>query len=97
MALDIGLREVVAFEEQRLVQRPRQGVGKAVAKVEAGRMASFPVFLETLTCELRLVFIHRRQGDLCFGDEEIEISNTIGPRTVRIFERLGGAYYTEQR
>src|SRR5436305_14620023 len=38
---DIGLEEIAAFEQQRLIAGLGQGVGEAVRQVEASRMVAF--------------------------------------------------------
>src|SRR5204863_5509549 len=43
---DVGLREVVALEQQRYAERPRAGIGKAVAHVEPRRMPPPAISLE---------------------------------------------------
>ena len=53
---DVGLSEVVAFEQERLARRFRQGVGKAVAEIQARAMATFAEFRVCLTRQVRLLF-----------------------------------------
>jgi gamma-glutamyltranspeptidase len=77
MTFDVRLTEIVTFEEQRSIKRARQCVRKAVAEIEPSRMASFAKLLECPTGEVSLIFIDRHEGDLRFGDEQIEISNAV--------------------
>lgn len=77
MAFDVGLTEVVSFEEQRQIERARKGIRKAVAEIERSGMASFAEFLKCSTGEVGLLFINWHEGYLRFCDEKIEISNTI--------------------
>jgi hypothetical protein len=41
MALDVGVAEIIAFEQQRVGLCTRQRVGEAVAEVEGSGMAAF--------------------------------------------------------
>src|ERR1700733_16139935 len=53
---DIGLGEVVAFEEQRSIKLFRQRIHKTVAVIERGFCAAaFAKALECLQCETRLL------------------------------------------
>lgn len=56
---DVGLREVAAFEEERLPGLLREGVGEAVAEVEAGGMAAFAEATKGLAGYLGLLLVER--------------------------------------
>ena len=55
--LDVGLAEVVAFEEKRLAGGFGQGIGETVAEIEASWMAALAKIREALPCDERLFFL----------------------------------------
>ena len=77
MTVDVRLTEIVTFEEKMSIKRARQCVRKAVAELEPSRVAFFAKLLEGPTGEVSLIFIDGHEGDLRFGDEQIEISNAV--------------------
>lgn len=57
--VDLGAREVVADEEQRLAALPGEGVAEAVAKVEGGGVAALTVLRKCSAGECHLRDGHR--------------------------------------
>jgi hypothetical protein len=53
---DVGLAEVLALKKRRLASSFRKRVREAIAKIDAGRMAAFPVIGKSLPREERLLF-----------------------------------------
>ena len=58
--LDVSLREIVAFEQQRRAVSLRAGVGEAVAKIELRGVPALAVSLETFDREAPDAFIDWR-------------------------------------
>jgi hypothetical protein len=77
VTLNIGLREVISFEDERLSECLRQGTRIAVSEVETRRVAPFPVFPEGPSRQIGLLFVYGRQGNVRLCDEKIEVSDAI--------------------
>ena len=77
MTLDVSLTEVVSLEEKRLIERARQRVREAVPEVESSRMPTLAILSKGPPSKIGLLFVHGYQGGLCFGNEQVEIPNTI--------------------
>jgi len=71
--------EIVADEEERFVLVPGEGIGEAVAEVEPRGVAS-PSTKPAMrySCDLRLSFGHRFDGDSILRKEVVEILRTYG-------------------
>jgi hypothetical protein len=72
MTLNISLREVVSFKEERLVESPREGIREAIAEIETGWMASLAVFPKGTPGDFGLLGVYGYQGDLGLCDKKVE-------------------------
>ncbi len=61
--LEIGVAEVVTFEEQRLIEPPGQGIGTTIAEVEPSPMTAFAITTEGLASEFSLFTIQADDFD----------------------------------
>lgn len=70
---DVGVREIVADEQQRLARRPRQRVGETVAEIQPGTMpGSLPEVLVGGAGDADVLGRHRHRFDTCQRDEIVE-------------------------
>jgi hypothetical protein len=73
-AAHVGVDEVLADKEERLVERLRQGVGEAVAKIEPGWVATtFAEAPVSIAGNPRLMHGNRLDGDVELLDDLIEL------------------------
>jgi len=62
---DVGVREIVAFEQQRFTCELCKRIGKAMAEVQLGRMAAaFAEIAIGVPCDSSLEFGHGLNDDL---------------------------------
>lgn len=73
--LDVGLAEVVAFEEKRLAGGFGQGIGETVAEIEASWMAALAKIREALPCDERLFFREWGHGDARTAEKGVPLAN----------------------
>jgi len=69
----IGSCEIIALEQQRLAGYTRQGVGEAVAKIQAGRVANLAVIEKSLAGQAALLQCYRLDADLRTIEEEVDL------------------------
>jgi hypothetical protein len=75
VALEIGAREVVSLEKERLVERAGESVGEAIAEVQPRWVTTFAVFSKCVASQACLFNVYSLEGDLSSGDEVIEIAH----------------------
>src|SRR2546421_2850865 len=75
--LDVGLAEVLTLEKEALPRRFGEGVGKAVAKVEAGGMAAFAVIRISLAGQEGLLFRDRLNGNAGSAEKRIALKEAL--------------------
>ena len=63
---------MAAFAKKRSYQEHGEGVGKAVAELQACTVKSFAIAAECVTSQLNLLAIHRDEFEFRSGKEEIE-------------------------
>lgn len=80
MALDVGIREIVFLEENRLIESTRQRVWEAVSENQAGAMATLAVCAKRITPDPGMFSVNRHDGDLGPGDEVVEIPVSCAPQ-----------------
>ena len=84
-ATDVGFREILSFEEERLSRRAGQGPREEVAEVQAGGMPPFaeaPIRPSRLSHMLRLDWDHHNVG---FVKEQIEFAPALQGRLAQSF------------
>jgi hypothetical protein len=70
---DVGVREIVAYEQQRFTCELCERVRKAIAEIELGRMAAaFAEIAIGIPCNSSLEFGHRLNDDLRLFDQVVE-------------------------
>jgi hypothetical protein len=62
MRVDVGLGEIITFEQKRCALGLGAGVGQAVAKIEPRRVSPFAVSLETFDRQSTNLFIDWELG-----------------------------------
>ena len=55
--LEIGVAKIMTFEQQRLFEPLGQGIGEAIAEIEAGAMTTVAVPREGSACDFGLFAI----------------------------------------
>jgi hypothetical protein len=73
-ALDIGLREIVAGKQQRRPAALGECIGKAVAVIKPGRVASLAEAPPCQPCDLGLILIDRDNLDAGAVEQQIELA-----------------------
>jgi hypothetical protein len=86
---DVGVREIVAFEQQRFTCELRERIGKAIAEIQLGRMAAaFTEITIGLTCNSSLGFGYGLNDDLRLFDQVVESPAGDGV-TARVYDDCG--------
>ena len=93
--LDIGLLEIVAFEQQRLTRDLCKRIGKAIAEIQLRLMpTAFAKIAISFPRNSSLGFGHRLNDNLRLQDERIEMPAgdgiTAGVDDDRGFDEIGG-------
>ena len=61
---DVGLFEILPFEEHRFAGEPGEGIGEAVSEIQPRRVAALTEVEEGLAREMRLLDGERFDGDV---------------------------------
>src|SRR5688572_318823 len=75
---DIGMHEIVSFEEERLSRRERERVREAVAEIQACAMPSLSEAAECAARQLAVLRVDWYELDACPTDEVIQVSQALG-------------------
>jgi hypothetical protein len=75
------MAEIITLEQQGLCERVGQGIGEAIAEIEAGAMTTLAVPSEGCACDFGLFAIQAHDADLCRAEKQIQISFTIESST----------------
>ena len=73
------MAEIISLEQQGLCERLGQGIGGAIAEIEAGAMTTFAVPSEGCACNFGLFAIQAHDADLCRAEKQIQIPLAIRP------------------
>jgi hypothetical protein len=77
MTLDVGLCEILPFEEKRFRARASERIGKAVAKIQTGGVAALAILAKGLSRNVRLIHIDSLERNLRLGDQQIEVAHSV--------------------
>ena len=86
---DVGVCEMVAFEQQRFSCELGERIGKAIAEIQLGRMATgFAEIAIGVPCNSSLRFGHGLNADLRLFDQVVEAPAGDGI-TARVYDDRG--------
>ena len=66
------MAEVITFEQQGLFEPLGQGVGEAIAEIEASAMTTLAEPCEGCACDFGLFVIQAHDADLCRAEKQIQ-------------------------
>jgi hypothetical protein len=73
------MAEIITLEQQGLFEPLGQGVGEAIAEIEAGAMTTLAEPCEGCACDFGLFVIQAHDADLCRAEKQIQIPLAIRP------------------
>lgn len=76
---DVGLLEILPFEEQSLASDLGERIGEAIAEVQSGGVAALAEVEECLPRQMRLLDGDRFDGDASFAEKSIALTACVWP------------------